>query len=198
MNWSMRRWSLGGTQSSALNSPEARSPRGTWAATREGRSETSKDWIARTPDSPANSRPQTFSRPMPSGLTRPMPVMTTRLIRAPFPYGAGVDEGGPGGYRPGALKCDARSAMRLDKADRVLDGNDLLGRVVRDLAAEFLLESHHQLDGVEAVGPQIVDKAGVLGHLGLVDAEMLDDDLLDPIGDIAHSLNSSSVYGKIV
>src|SRR5437764_10604910 len=141
MNWSMRRWSLGGTQSSALNSPEARSPRGTWAATRDGRSETSKDWIARMPDSPANSRPQTFSRPMPSGLTRPMPVMTMRLIGAPFPYGAGEDEGGPGRDAPGALECDARSAMRLDKADRVLDRNDLLGGGVRDVAAERVLGS---------------------------------------------------------
>src|SRR5207237_7824258 len=100
-------------------------------------------------------------------------------------------------HRHEQLLSDARSHMRLDEADRVLDGNDLLGGVVRDLAAELLLEGHHQLDGVEAVGPQIVDETGVLGHLGLVDAEMLDDDLLDPIGDIAHSLNSSSVYGKI-
>src|SRR5207244_13262067 len=80
------------------------------------------------------------------------------------------------------------SAMCLDEADRVLDGHDLLGRVIGDFAAEFLLEGHHQLDRIEAVCPQIVDKAGILGHLGLVDAEMLDEDLLDPFGDVAHSL----------
>jgi hypothetical protein len=37
--------------------------------------------------------------------------------------------------------------------------DDLLGRVVGDLDAEFFLEGHHQLDGVEAVGAQIVDEA---------------------------------------
>src|SRR5258707_10368432 len=47
---------------------------------------------------------------------------------------------------------------------------------------------HHQLDRVEAVRAQIVDKAGILGYLGFVDAEMLDDDLLDPLGDVAHSI----------
>src|SRR6266496_2466497 len=78
--------------------------------------------------------------------------------------------------------------MGLDKADRILDGHDLLGRVIGNFAAEFLLEGHHQLDRVEAVRPEIVDKAGILGHLGLVDAEMLDDDLLDPLGDVAHSI----------
>jgi hypothetical protein len=77
---------------------------------------------------------------------------------------------------------DTMEAVR----DRVLDGYDLLRRVVRNFAPELFFEGHHQLDRVEAVGPQIVDKAGVLGHLGFVDTEMLDDDLFDPLGDIAH------------
>src|SRR5437588_6998106 len=81
--------------------------------------------------------------------------------------------------------------MRLDKADRILDGNDLLGCIVGDFAAELLFERHHQLDRIEAVGAQIVDETGVLGHLDFVDAEMLDDDLLDPLSDVAHSLMSS-------
>src|SRR6266478_8383322 len=113
---------------------------------------------------------------MPSGVTSPMPVTTTRLM--------------PGRTPPGLLpwRPTTRSAMRLDEADRVLDGHDLLGRVIRDFAAEFLFEGHHQLDRIEAVCPQIVDKTGIFGHLGLVDAEMLDDDLLDPLGDVAHSI----------
>src|SRR5579862_4043326 len=181
MNSSMRRWSLGGTQSSALNRPDARSPRGTWAATRDGRSETSNDWIARIPDSPASSRRHTVSRPMPSGVTSPMPVTTMRLMSRRSRARRAAARPTPG----------SRSAVRLDKADRVLDGHDLLGCVIRDLAAEFFFEGHHQLDRIEAVGPQIVDEAGVFGHLGIVDAEMLDDDLLDPLGDVAHSLYSS-------
>jgi len=38
------------------------------------------------------------------------------------------------------------------------------------------------------VGAQIVDEGGVLGHLRLLDAEMLDDDLLNALGNIAHCL----------
>src|SRR5207344_552910 len=39
--------------------------------------------------------------------------------------------------------------MRVDVVDGLLDGSDLLGLLVRDLALEFLLEGHHQLDGVQ-------------------------------------------------
>ena len=46
--------------------------------------------------------------------------------------------------------------------------------------AEFLLERHHQLDRVEAVGAQVVDEAGLLGDL-LLGAKVLDDDLLDAL-----------------
>src|SRR5436190_13010355 len=88
------------------------------------------------------------------------------------------------------------SAVRFDEADRILHRHDLLGRVIRDLAPELLLESHHQLDGVEAVGAQIVDEAGVFGHLRFVDAQMLDDDLLDPISDVTHPFLSSVACWK--
>src|ERR1700751_675662 len=88
------------------------------------------------------------------------------------------------------------SAVRLDEADRILHSHDLLGRVIRDLAPELLLEGHHQLDSVEAVGAQIVDEAGVFGHLRFVDAQMLDDDLLDPISDVTHPFLSSVACWK--
>ena len=47
-----------------------------------------------------------------------------------------------------------------------------------------------ELDGVEAVGAQIVDEAGILGHLFGFDAQMLDDDFLHAIFDVAHILSS--------
>src|SRR5712692_9146236 len=195
MNSSMRRWSLGGTHSSALNSPKVRSPRGACPATRDGRSETSKDWIAPIPDSPATRRPHTRSSPMPSGVTSPMPVTTTRLMRPSCPGSCYENSGGkvpsPEPTDPARWCVNTRSAVRLDEADRVLDGNDLFGRVIRDFAPEFLFEGHHQLDRIKAVGAQIVDETGILGHLGFVDAEMLDDDLRDPLGDVAHSIISS-------
>src|SRR5215210_7116809 len=93
--------------------------------------------------------------------------------------------------RRGAFERSARSAMRLNEADGVLHRHNFLGRVVGDFAAEFFLESHDQLDGVEAVCSQIVDEAGILGHLGFVDAEMLDNNFLNPLGDVAHAMISS-------
>src|SRR5215471_8971836 len=170
MNSSILRCSLGVTQSSALNEPEAVSPRGTWPAIFAGRSDTSKLWIAPMPDCPPIKRFHTASAPTPSGVTRPMPVTTIRFMLACF----GPPRGGN------------NSLMRLDEVHGVLDGDNLLGGIVGNLAAEFLFERHHQLDGVEAVGSEIVDEAGILGHLGLVDAKMLHDDLFHSLGDIAH------------
>src|SRR5580704_1708484 len=179
MNWSMRRWSLGGIQSSALKRPDSLSPSGTCAAIRAGMSETSKDWMAPTPDPPLIRRAHTRSMPRPSGVTNPIPVMTTRLMQT---------DPVPGGSR-------ARSAVRLDEAHRVLDGYDLFRGIVGYLAAELLLERHDELDRVEAVRPQIVDKARVFGHLGFVDPEMLDDDLLHSLGDVTHPLCPSMAGG---
>ena len=51
--------------------------------------------------------------------------------------------------------------MRLDKAHRILDGDDLFGRVIGDLAAEFFLKRHDEFDGVKAVSAEIIDKAGI-------------------------------------
>src|SRR6185312_14024382 len=59
----------------------------------------------------------------------------------------------------------------LQELDRIADGEDGLCRIVRDLAAEFLLERHDQLDGVEIVG---------------LDSEVLYHDLLNALRDIAH------------
>ena len=76
--------------------------------------------------------------------------------------------------------------MLLEELDGVADRLDLLGGIVGDLAAELLLERHHQLDGVEAVGAQIVDEAGVVGDLVGFHAQMLDNDLLHALCDVAH------------
>src|SRR5690606_27704351 len=87
------------------------------------------------------------------------------------------------------ISTDARSAVRrvlLDERDRVLDGLDLFGGVVRNFASELFLERHDQLDRIEAVSAQIVDEAGAFVDLRLIDAQMLDDDLFHPIGDVAH------------
>src|SRR5262249_39048827 len=122
-------------------------------------------------------------------------VTTTRLTRASSAVSRRLPARDPLDLATGS---QARSAVRLDKAHRILDGYDLLGGVVRDFAPELLLKRHDQLDRIEAVGPQIVDKAGVFGHLGLVDAEMLDDDLLHPLGDVTHPLSSSMAGWQVL
>src|SRR5271169_1296677 len=126
---------------------------------------------------------------MPRGVTSPMPVTTTRRI--PFSRTAGRSK--VHGRKTSCddddterrSECDG-STVRFDKADRILDRYDLFRRVVRDLTAEFLFESHHKFYRVEAVGAEIIDKAGILGHFRFVDAQVFDHDLFDPLGDVAH------------
>src|ERR671919_2786904 len=176
MNRSFLRASFGAIASSMRNAPSS-SPLGTSPATFAGRSSTSNLVIRRMPLSPSIRRRQLTSTPWPSGVTMPRPVTTTRL----WDIGRGSlpNEAAGRGRKAG-------SAMLLDVVDGVLDRQDLLGSLVRDLAAELLLERHDQLNRVQAVGAQIIDEAGILGHLALVDAKMLDDDLLDPLRSIAH------------
>src|SRR5271167_2933313 len=139
MKPSILRWSLGGTQSSALNSPAAVSPRGTWAAILAGRSETSKDWIALTPEAPAIRRCQFRSRPIPRGVTSPMPVTTARRIPFSRTVGRSKDHGGRTSWDDtGRQGQSAGSAVRFDEADRILDGHDLFRGIIRNLASEFL------------------------------------------------------------
>src|SRR6516165_1189949 len=167
MNSSILRCSLGATQSSALKEPEAVSPRGTCPAIFAGRSETSKLWIEPMPDWPLIKRCHTVSAPTPSGVTRPMPVTTTRFMLA-------------------CCMSLPPAPARLNEGDHVLHGDDLLGSIIGDFTAELLLEGHDQLDGVETVGSEIINEAGILGDLARVDAKMLHDDLLYSLGNIAH------------
>src|SRR4029079_12863910 len=126
-------------------------------------------WIARTPDSPWISFDQFLSTPTPRGVTRPRPGTTTRRM------GLGS------------------ALLGLDELDGVLDGEDLLRGVVRDLDAELLLEGHDQLDRVQAVGAKVVDETGVGRDLRLFDAQVFDHDLLHAVFDVAHLFVS---FGK--
>src|SRR5262249_30996529 len=85
----------------------------------------------------------------------------------------------------------ARSALGvlLEELDGIADGQDGLRRIIGNLAAEFFLEGHHELDGVKRVGAQIVDEARPLGDLVGLDAQMFHDDLLHPVADVTHLLN---------
>ena len=67
--------------------------------------------------------------------------------------------------------------------DGVADRGDTAGFLIRNLDAEDLLEFHQELDGVQGVGTQVVGEAGGLGDLGFLNAELVDDDVLDLLYD---------------
>src|SRR5690606_14847159 len=125
-------------------------------------------WMEPSPDSPLIRRDHVASTPQPSGVTRPRPVTTTRLMAA---WAGTSIARGRNDLRPGW------SGVRLDIGDGVLYGQNLLGGFVGDFAAELFLEGHDELDGIEAVGAQIVDEARVFGDLAFVDTQVLDNDL---------------------
>ena len=65
----------------------------------------------------------------------------------------------------------------------------LLGILVRDLHAELLLEAHDELDQVQRIGVEVFDERGLGRDLLLVNAELLDDDLLESFegGSVGHA-----------
>jgi hypothetical protein len=68
----------------------------------------------------------------------------------------------------------------------IADGAELIRLFVRDVDVELLLEGHHQLDGVQAVAAEVLHETGVGLELLPLHAELLDDDVLDLLFDVAH------------
>jgi hypothetical protein len=77
----------------------------------------------------------------------------------------------------------------VDVLDRVRYGADFLGRIVRDFDAKLFFESHNQLNDVERISTQIVDEARVFGDLVSLNSEVFDNDLLNPVGGVAHGIS---------
>src|SRR3546814_3911673 len=89
---------------------------------------------------------------------------------------------GPGagaGDVPGTSGLD----VGLDVVDRLLHRSDLLGFLVGDLALEFFFERHHQFDGVDRVGTEVVDEGSAVADLFFLDAQLFDDAFLDAFFD---------------
>jgi len=61
--------------------------------------------------------------------------------------------------------------------------------LVGDGELEFILELHHQLDGIQRVGVEVIDKMGLARDFVLVDAHLLADDFLNLLLDIFHSIH---------
>src|SRR5438876_11732825 len=71
--------------------------------------------------------------------------------------------------------------MLLDVLLRVAHGLDSFRLFVRDFHPELFLKTHDELDKVERVSVEIVHERGLRLYVNLVDAELLDDDLLEAI-----------------
>src|SRR5690349_10050252 len=113
------------------------------------------------PDVPARSALQVESTSVPTGVTSPRPVTTTRCAK---------------------LLPD----LLVEVVHGVTDGAELLGVLVGDVDVELLLERHHELHRVQAVGAEVLHEAGLAGELLTLDAQLLDDDVLDLLFDVAH------------
>src|SRR5437868_3284274 len=165
-------------------------------AMRLARSDTSKVSIFFAPLSLPRMRFQVGSTPQASGDTMPRPVTTTLLIcRTPArSVAARQPEAGGPRQGPSGLVGTARgsSALRvlLEKFGGVTDGQDRLGGIIGDFAAEFFFERHHQFDRVKTVGAEVVDEARIVDHLLGLDTEVFDHDLLNPLANLAHRSTS--------
>ena len=82
------------------------------------------------------------------------------------------------------------STFWFEIRERITDGAKLLGILVGNVDVELLLELHHQLDDVEAVGAEVLDEAGLVGELLTLDAELLLDDVFDLLRVVGHELES--------
>src|SRR5437867_1824814 len=131
-------------------------------AMRHAKSAASNREIGPMPLRPSSSAPHVSRVPTPQGVTSPMPVTTTLRFTARLLPGSSL-----------------RLEMLVDVPDGVGHGGDLLRVLVADLEVELLFESHHQLDCVQRVGPQVLHELGLHGDLPLVHTELLDNDALD-------------------
>ena len=75
----------------------------------------------------------------------------------------------------------------LDVVDSLLNGRDFLGVFVRDFALELFFQRHHEFDGIQRVGTQIIDKGSVFRHVLFLGAELLGDDFFNAFFDVANA-----------
>src|SRR5208282_1496419 len=130
----------------------------TSAAIWQANAEASNPVMRSTPLLPARRACHTESVVLPSEQIRPMPVMTTRLPEV-------------------LAKLLACLRVLADVLDGIRYGANLLRILVGDFDIEGLFEGHHQLDGVERIGAQVIHERRAGRDLGLVHTQLLDDNL---------------------
>src|SRR5664279_2064381 len=94
--------------------------------------------------------------------------------------------------RPARQYHAGASALRvlLEKFYGIADGQNRLRGIVRNFATELFFKCHHELDGIEAVGAEVVDEARGLDHLIGFDTKVFDHDLLNSLANITHRSTS--------
>jgi hypothetical protein len=88
--------------------------------------------------------------------------------------------------RSGRREKSGFLGVGVDVVDGLLDRGDLFRFLIRNFRLEFLFEGHHELDCIERVGAEVVDKRGCVLDLRLVDTELFRDDFLDALFDVFH------------
>src|SRR3984957_2537384 len=196
MKSSTLRWSFGSIHWLGSNVPPVPSPRGITQAIWLVRSETSNVSIFLAPLSLLRIRFHVVSTPQPSGDTMPRPVTTTRLIsitpahhsrpttinrRTALPRSARLRQ-----YRAGA------SAFRVlfEKFCRVADGQNRLRSIIGNSTPKFFFKRHYELDGVEAVGAEVVNEARVVDHFFGFNTKVFDHNLLNSLANLTHRSTS--------
>jgi hypothetical protein len=109
--------------------------------------------------------------------------MTARLIKV-HPDSSCIESAAA--FDPHMHLGSSELSGAFDEGDRVLNGHDLFGGIVRDLAAKFFLERHDQFHRIEAIRPKIIDETSGVSYLNGFDAQMLDDNSFNLFGDITH------------
>src|SRR5208337_1257174 len=130
----------------------------TSAAIWHANAEASNPVMRSTPLLPASSACHTELVVLPNPQIRPMPVTTTRLPEV-------------------LAKLLACLRVLADVLDSIRHGANLLRILVRDFNIEGLFEGHHQFDGVERIGAQVIHERSAGRHLTLVHSQLLDNNL---------------------
>src|SRR6476469_3690055 len=160
------------------------------------RSETSNLSIFLAPLSLLRMRFQVGSTPQPSGDTMPRPVTTTRLISTtpahdsrPTTRNRWTVRRGPGRLRQHRAGASAFRVL-FKKFCGVTDGQNRLRGGVWNFATEFFFKRHHELDGIESVGAEVINEARIVDHFFGFNTKVLDHDLLNSLANLTHHLTS--------
>src|SRR3546814_8623456 len=77
--------------------------------------------------------------------------------------------------------------MRRNVINSLLNRCNFLGLFVRNFGFELVFECHYELDHIERIGTEVVKERRFVFDLGVVDAKLFSDDLLDALFDAFHA-----------